>query len=490
MQPMARRSAVNTIDSGRSHGRRALLRRILAPLLILPAVTAGCSGGDGRGERPGGGPHAAGASRGGMPWGGGMPQSAAAIPVEVATAERRDMSAYIETNGTLEAENEVDIVARTSGPIVELLVEEGMSVRKDQLLARLEQDEIRAQLEISRVDLNETRLAYERAQQLQQNDLISAEEYEQALAAYDSARAQYEGNTILLGYTEIKAPFTGLIVARYVDFAQQLSVNTPLFRISDFTPLLCPIQVPERDLAKLRSGQPAYLTVEPFPGERFEAAVLRISPVVDAATGTIKVTLEVDARGKLRPGMFARVFLETATREDTLVIPKTALSLESIGDTIYVATGEGTASRREVRLGFQQGDFVEVLAGLSENEAVVIVGQDGLSDGTPIQILRQDGASVQREARTASAGQEAEGTPPGVGGGGRPGGPPDFSTMTPERLEQIKERMRARGMSEEQIEERIRRFREGAPAGKGGGPRGSDGGSDDSAAGARPPDAR
>jgi len=86
--------------------------------------------------------------------------------------------------------------------------------------------------------------------------------------------------------------------------------------------------------------------VESWPGEKFEAAVLRISPVVDSATGTIKVTLEVRSPEKLRPGMFARVFVETETRSDALVIPKAALSLESIGDTVYVAEGD-TASRRD-----------------------------------------------------------------------------------------------------------------------------------------------
>jgi len=434
----------------------------LALLLIGATSLFGC-GGRADGSHEGG--RGAGA---GHP--GGMPAAVPAVPVEVTTVVRRDMSAYIETNGTLEAENEVDIVARSAGPIVELLAEEGMLVRKGRLLARLERDEVEAQLEISRVSLDETKLSYERAQQLSREDLLSTEEFERARAAYESARAQFEGNTIQLGYTEIKAPFTGLIIVRYVDFAQQVSANTPLFRISDFTPLLCPIQVPERELVQLRLEQRAYLTVEPFPGERFEADVLRISPVVDAATGTIKVTLEVDARDRLRPGMFARVFLETATREGTLVIPKAALSLESIGDTVYVAGADGAASRREVRLGFQEGDFVEVLAGVDENETVVVVGQDGLSDGTPVQILTANGNAVEPSTRAASAGGPAGHGEPGADGPGPGGRPrPDFADMTPEQLEQVKQRMRSRGMTDEQIEERIERLREGgAPNGHGG----------------------
>jgi membrane fusion protein (multidrug efflux system) len=308
------------------------------------------------------------------------------VPVEVTAVERRSISSFIETNGTLEAENEVDIVARVAGPIVELAAEETMVVRRGDLLARIDPSEIEARLELSKVALEEARIAFERAERLQKDELVSIEDYDNAKAAFESAQAQYQGDEIQLGYTGIRAPFDGLIVDRYVKFAQHVTVGERLFRISDFDPLLCRIQVPERNLPQLRQGQRAYLTVEAWPGERFEARVLRLSPVVDGATGTVRVTLEVSGKGKLRPGMFASVFLETETREDALVIPKSALALESIGDTVYVA-GEGVAERREVTLGFRQGDFVEVVQGLAEGERVVSVGQDGLSDGTPIQIL-------------------------------------------------------------------------------------------------------
>jgi membrane fusion protein (multidrug efflux system) len=374
----------------------------------------------------------------------GHEEAAAAVPVETATVERRDISSFIETHGTLEAENEVDLVGRVSAPIVELAAEEGMAVRRGQLLARLDDAELKAQLEISRVALAEAQQAWERAKRLNDSQLISPEEYEQDRTRFETARAQLEGDQIQIGYTEVRAPFSGLIVARYVDFAEQISPGTPMFRLSDFTPLLCPIQVPERDLSRLEIGQSSYLEVESWPGERFGAEVLRIRPVVDAATGTVRVTLAVEGRGKLRPGMFADVFVETDRRQGTLVMPKAALSVDSIGDTVYVAS-EGVANRREVELGFAEGDFVEAVSGLEAGEQVVVVGQDGLSDGTPIQVLSDGGAA-----------------PPQAAAGGMRGPPPGFdpSNMTPEMLEQIKERMRARGLTDEQIEERLKRMRE------------------------------
>jgi len=458
--------------------RRALATAGLPALVLLLAACGGgdeqaASGRGGGGGRPGGAP-------GGF---GGAPREAAAVPVEVTAVERRDLASYIETNGTLEAESEVDLVARTAGPIVELAAEENMAVRKGQILARIDSDETRARLEISRVSLDEAQTAYDRAEKLTQENLLSSEEFEQATARLESARAEFRGNEIQLGYTEIKAPFSGLIVRRYVKFAETVSNNQALFRLSDFDPLLCPIQVPERELPRLAAGQGAYVTVDAWPDERFSARVLRLSPVVDAATGTVKVTLEVEAAGKLRPGMFASVFLQTDTREGALVIPRVALALDSIGDAVFVADGKA-AARREVTLGVREGEYVEVVAGLSEGDPVVSVGQDSLTDGTPIEILDAAGAVVAVSGDPEAGGEgEGEGqwAGRGAGQGGPPGGPGGRgggeSEMTPERLEMIKQRMRDRGMSDEEIDQRLEQMRE-----RFGGQAGGEASSDDQAA--------
>jgi len=422
-------------------------------LLVLTSFAVVACGGDsdaagGRGGGPGG--------RGGGPPRGGGGTSAAAVPVEVTTASRRTISSFIETNGTLEAENEVDLVARVSAPIVALHVEEGDVVTAGQVLARLDETETRVQTELARVSVAETRQAYERAQRLHGENLISPEDYERATSAHDSAKAQLKAAEIQLEFTKVKAPFAGRIVRRYVDEAQQVSVNTAVYRLSDFDPLLCPIQIPERDLPRVRPGQRAWLSVEAWPGERFAAKVLRISPIVEAETGTVKVTLDLHHEGRLRPGMFARVFVETETREGALVVPKAALSLESIGDTVYVAA-DGKASRREVELGFRQGDLVEIVRGVSAGEQVVIVGQDGLSEATPLQVLGDEiSEPAVGEAHAAPSNEASD--EPRRGRGGRP----DFANMTDEQLEQFKARMRSMGMTDEQIEERIKRRREAA----------------------------
>jgi RND family efflux transporter MFP subunit len=302
-----------------------------------------------------------------------------------------------------------------------------MRVEKGQLLARIDDDEIRARLELAKVNLGDAELAHERAKAQYENQILSREQFDQAATKLEAARAQVRENEVQLAYTSIRAPFRGMIVERFVKFAEHVQNNTPLFRISEFDPLQCPIQVPEKDLARLEVGQPAHLTVEAFPGERFDARVLRVAPVVDSATGTVKVTLEVKTHGRLRPGMFASVFLETDRHAGALVIPKRALVLESIGDTVYIKDGD-VARRREVRLGFDEGDHVEVVAGLEEGQEVIILGQDSLSDATPIYVL-EPGATPSPPARGsagAPGGPAARGPggprSPRSGSGGRPPG--------------------------------------------------------------------
>jgi membrane fusion protein (multidrug efflux system) len=386
--------------------------------VILALALVGCGGrADDAGGRPGGAPpNGSAAGQWGQGPGGG---DAAAVPVEVAAVSRQPVSAYIETNGTLEAENDVEIVARTQGPIVELLTEEGRQVAQDQVMARIDPSELRAQVKIAEVALQEAKRAYQRAKDMFAQQLISQADFDAATSARESAEATLLDRQVQLGFTEIKAPFAATVSSRTVKLGDNVTTGEALFRITDFDPLLCKIQVPEKELPRLHKGQGAYLTVEAWPKERFPAQVARISPVVDAATGTIRVTLEVQGRDKLRPGMFASVYLEVDRHDDALTIPKAALSLESLGDTVYVANGE-VASRRAVKLGFQEADRVEVLSGVEAGDRVITVGQDGLSDGTPIQVLEGPGA-LPTGAAPAMAGQVP---PTGGPAAGSPGGPP------------------------------------------------------------------
>ena len=406
--------------------------------IILLTLTA-CGGSSDTDHREGGRR----TSMGG-PTGGGAPS--AAVPVQVEPVPRRSISQYLETNGTLEAENEVDIVARTTGPVTEINTEEGLMIRSGQLIARIDEREAHNQVAIATVARDEAQLSYDRTKSSWDEGLVSREAYDSALSQLSSTRAQLESAEIQLAYTEIRAPFDALVVTRNIKLAQYVTPGTTLFRISDFTPLLCRIEVPEKDFPRVRIGQPAHLRVEAYPGEKFSAEVTRLRPTVDSTTGTFTTTLEVDGRGKLRPGMFASVYLQTDTHGDAIVIPRNALVLDSLGDTVYVKSAD-VAERREVRLGLRSEDSVEVLEGLAEGDSLIVIGQDGLADGTPVSVIGGE-LPAHREAATESPGP------------------------SPEEVEMMRRRMKERGKSDEEIEIRLQQMREADGSSAGREPRG------------------
>jgi membrane fusion protein (multidrug efflux system) len=410
-------------------------------LMSLTLSACGGSSGDAGGRSNGGRPNAMGG-----PTAVGAPT--AAVPVRVQSVHRRSISQYLQTNGTLEAENEVDIVARTSGPVTEILTEEGQMVRAGQLMARIDEREPKNQAAIARVARDEAQLAFDRTQASWKDGLVSREAYDSATSKLAAAQAQLESAEIQLAYTEIRAPFDAQVVTRDIKLAQYVTPGTRLFRISDFTPLLCRVEVPEKDLPRVRIGQTAHLEVEAYPGQQFPATVSRLRPTVDPASGTFTVTLEVATQGKLRPGMFASVYLETDTRENVLAIPRDALVLDSLGDTVYVMV-DGVAERREVRLGLRDEDSVEVVEGLAGGEQLIVLGQEGLADGTPVEVLG-DAPPAASSAETA--------------------GPP------PEAIEAMRQRMKERGMSDEEIEQRLQQIREGGEHGRAPGLGPADGG--------------
>lgn len=405
----------------------------LVAVVSLAVLVVGCGGGEapGHGERSGGG---MGRGATGPPGGGG---AEAAVPVRTEPVARGSISDAIRATGTLEAEEEVDLVARGSGPVTEILVEEGDHVRRGQLLARLDDREARNLVAQRTVTLEEARLAFERASTQRERGLVSQEAYDTAASGLASAETQLEAARIQLADTEVRAPYDAVVSVRYVNRNQYVSPGTALLRVFADDPLLCRLQVPEKELTRLAVGQPARLEVEAFAERPFAGTVERIRPSVEAGTGTVTVTVEVRSAGVLRPGMFAAVSIETDRLDGVLVVPREALVLDAIGDVVFVVA-DGIARRREVELGVRSDDVVQVVAGLEAGEPLVVLGQDGLADGTPVTEL----------------GEEASAEAPAAG--------PD-----PAMLEQIRARMRERGLSEEEIEERLARFGERGGPGAG-----------------------
>lgn len=318
---------------------------------------------------------------------GAGPGGATAIPVEVTRPVRREMLAGYSGTATLEAEADAEVVARVGGQVERLLVEEGQRVAAGQLLAVLDGRQLRLQADQARAQLAKLERDYRRQVELNQKGLIAAGAFEGLRYDLDNLRAAHQLATLQLSYTELRAPFAGVVAQRHVRVGQNLQVGALAFRVVNADLLQAQVHVPEWQLARLAAGQGASLQIDALAGRRYEARVTRVSPTVDAQTATFKVTLQVaDPRRELRPGMFARVGIVFERRAQALAVPQAALLEDDAGPAVYIVD-HGKAVRRALRVGLIEAGAIEVQSGLDGTEQVVVVGQSGLKEGNAVRIV-------------------------------------------------------------------------------------------------------
>lgn len=309
-----------------------------------------------------------------------------AVPVEVVSVGRQAISASYSGTANLEAPGESQVVAKTSGVMVQLLAEEGQVVRKGQVLARLDGDRVRLEAARSAATVHKLENNYRRSQKLRQEKLVSAESDDQIRFELESARASLALARLELSYTNITAPISGVVAQRMVKPGNLVTLNSPVFRIVDNSRLEAVLNVPEREMAVLKQGMPLRMLVDAVPGRVFDGKVDRLSPVMDASTGTFRVVCTFQGNEVLRPGMFGRIEVVYDQRNNVLTMPRTAL-LEDEGETAVYVVRSNKAVKVPVKLGYSNGEFAEIIAGLKEGENVITAGKVAVRDGTEVQVL-------------------------------------------------------------------------------------------------------
>ena len=324
----------------------------------------------------------------------------AAIPVQVTAVKKDSISLSLMQTTTIEAIRQVDILTKVAGQVIKLPVEEGDRVKKGDLLAELNQSELNIEFTKTKISMDTDKTLLERAKNMLDKKLIADENYDVTRLQYESSKAAHDAARLQLDYTRVRAPFNGVVTIRNIEIGQRVNVNQSLFVVADFNPLRAKIYVPEKDIGRIYEKQRATITIEAELGLEFTGIVKMISPVVDPASGTSKVTIDIeDHMGKLKPGMFASVFITTETHNDALIIPKKAMILESNLDQVYIYL-EGNAHKVNLKVGFKEGEDLEVLSGLEEGDLVVTAGQDGLREGLPLRI-------PERESILKKSGQDS-----------------------------------------------------------------------------------
>ncbi len=364
-------------------------------LLVLAAVPffAGCGGDEAATPGSGGGPH-------GRPGPGGPGGPGKSVPVAVAEVAIGSASSFYTSTATLEPESLAPILSRTTGVVREILHEEGDRVGTDEVLLLLEDDGARHRVKQAEANLATARSEHVRRARMRDSGLMSEEEFETTENTLHVRQAELELAKLDLSYTRVSSPFDGRVVRRLVDLGAHVTPGTQLFEVMDVDPLLARVHIPAKRMGFVEVGQEILLLLESSETE-LAGVVSLVSPIVDPATGTVKVTAQIREYPEgTRPGDFAQVNIVTARHFDTALVPSVAVFEEQGQEVLYVVE-EGAAVRRIVETGFVDGDLTEVVTGLSSEALVVVKGQRQLRDGADVEIL--DGPPSVMDALAALA---------------------------------------------------------------------------------------
>jgi membrane fusion protein (multidrug efflux system) len=308
----------------------------------------------------------------------------APLPVEVVMPVRAEIFATYKTTTTISSDADAPVTARVGGEVVDILVEEGDQVVTGQLLARLDGDRLRLEMEQAKAILQKTEREYERSISLHERGIVSKASFEGMKFDMDSLRASYELKRLNYSYTSIRAPISGVVSARDIKLGQHVSERDTTFRVTDTNRLVAHLKIPQSELAKFSAGHLAEIRVDAMPNQIFAAEIARISPTIDIRNGTFRATAYVNNdSGLLAPGMFGRFNIAYEKHSDALVIPSAAILEEDDQMVIYVVT-DGAAVRRMIETGIRENGLVEVLSGLDEYEQIVVTGQGSLRNGSKV----------------------------------------------------------------------------------------------------------
>lgn len=334
-----------------------------------------------------------------------------ATPVVTARVARGSINAQIRATSTIEAERMVTVHAESTGRITALGIEEGDVLAEGQVLARIRQDLQRSGLDRASTSLSKAERDLETVKQLYARGVASQFELDQAELAYETATIDVRDRKRDVGNTRVVAPFRGTVTQRFVSEGAFVTTGAQLLSIVDFDTLVARVFVPEKELDRLRVGQDAEIAGKAAQGRRGTGKLVRIAPVVDAATGTVKVTIAlppalVGGDAGFLPGMYAEVTLTTETRPEATLVPKPALVYDEEVPYLFVVDGE-RVQRVKVQLGLTDRERAEIVSGIDVGQEIVLAGHAGLKDGGLVTRVDENGKPAEAPPAEATPVVEA-----------------------------------------------------------------------------------
>lgn len=309
------------------------------------------------------------------------------LEVRVTILKRQALTDGIYVSGSLIADEEVNLTFETAGKITAIYFKEGAAVAQGQLLAKINDAPLQAQLRKLEAQLKLTQDRVYRAQTLLAKEAVSREAFQEAEANLSGLRAEIDMVKAQIAQTELRAPFGGTVGLRQVSVGAYVTTAIPVAVLAKNAPLKIEFSVPERYAGRLPEGTPLTFTAEGDLTPR-SAKVYASDARVDAETRTYTVRARYDnADGRLVPGRYVNVSLTTHEFADALAVPTEAIVSEMGIDKVFLYKN-GTAQPAEIKKGLRTDAFVQVLQGLAPGDTVITSGTMQLRMGLPVRIKR------------------------------------------------------------------------------------------------------
>ena len=307
------------------------------------------------------------------------------VPVTAHIVAYENLSDIVYTTGTILANEEVELRSEISGKITQILFKEGAYVKKGDLLVKINDSDLQAELRkaASKVKLVEDRETRQR--QLAQNQMISQEDYESTLNDLEASKAEYDLIKAKIDKTEIRAPFSGVIGLREVSEGSFVTTSNIIARFQSLSNLKIDFAIPQKYASQVKIGDELSFKLSGSDFQ-YKAKIFAIEPKIDPSTRTLKLRAICTATYKgLFPGAFANVELNLKETEEAILITTVAIVPELKGQLVYLYRG-GVATPQKVELGLREEKRVQITSGLAEGDTVITSGILQIRPGAKVKI--------------------------------------------------------------------------------------------------------
>ena len=334
-----------------------------------------------------------------------LKSKAALVAVEKAT--RAPIRDWMEISGATEPRRRLSVVSQVEGVLQAFPFREGDPVSKGEVLARIDPAKVQADVQELEARTEFARLDLERTEALIASEGAPQELLDKARTEYRTWMAKRAKAQVILQDATIRASFSGIVSARFVEAGDVVSPKTKLLELLEAEPdaprsiaLHFKAFVPERRIGAIRVGQRADMTLDAYPGEPFVGRLSRIYPEVDPKTRSVAVEITLrNPDGGLRPGLSGIAQVVIREKKDGLLVPSESLLTRPDGGEICFIVAGDHAEARPVKRGIEGAGMVEIVQGLSGGEQVIVRGQHRLKDGAPVQVQKSPEKSQEKQGR-------------------------------------------------------------------------------------------